>query len=135
MLIPLALDDFIKFCPWRFLDLSCGVIATSLPALATLIEERVPESWRRYHGSDRSTPKIYIGDHSNPFSKRAGGTSTSITAQRTYRDKYDEIGVVNATRDIEMANSPRSSLPAHDSERGSQSQLQHPEAAHVPKAL
>ncbi|KAL8679425.1 MAG: hypothetical protein Q9186_004302 [Xanthomendoza sp. 1 TL-2023] len=82
--------QFITILCWRNLDLTCGVLATSLPAIATLTAHHLPPSWKKYYTSDRSTPlKIYVGDQSNPLSSSKKLTSIATANQS---ERYDEIG-------------------------------------------
>ncbi|KAL8820867.1 MAG: hypothetical protein Q9223_000986, partial [Gallowayella weberi] len=74
--------QFLTILSWRHLDLTCSVLATSLPAIATLLTTHLPQSWKKYSSSDRSTPqKIYVGDQSNPLSSSKKLTSTATAEQ------------------------------------------------------
>lgn len=97
-------DEFIKVLQWRHLDLLCGVLATSLPTIASLVTHHVPQSWKKYTSSDRSTPKLYVGDQSNPLSSTRKLTSFATANQQSGRDKYDELGTggINVQHDIDL---------------------------------
>lgn len=98
------LDAQDQFVSWRFLDLVCAVIATSLPAVASIVGKtiKLPLSWEKYFSS-RGTPPVYMSHISNPFSsERPDGTGTGTGATGpagtdmkdigTNRDRYEEIG-------------------------------------------
>lgn len=127
---------------WRYLDLVCGVIVTSVPAVASLLTHHLPEKWRMYYPSEPSTPKIYVGDYSNPFSwKKSIGVHT--VDRSTNRDKYDEfsginirqdVGLENIRRDVDLESSGEG-WDDHEFKKDSQTHLQYPERIHAPRTL
>lgn len=79
------------------------MLATSLPAIAVLATQHLPESWKKYYTSDRSTPKIYVGDQSNPLSSSKKLTSIVTPNRSSDRERYDEIGPgINVQHDIDL---------------------------------
>ena len=89
-----------QFVSWRYLDLVCAVIATSLPAVASIIGKyiKLPPSWEKYFTSS-GTPPVYMSHISNPFSSERHDdgmatelTGTGIKDMGTNRSRYEESG-------------------------------------------
>ncbi|KAL8798379.1 MAG: hypothetical protein Q9182_006701 [Xanthomendoza sp. 2 TL-2023] len=118
----LSSDQYITILSWRHLDLTCAVLATSLPAIATLATTHLPPSWKKYYTSDRSTPKIYVGNHSNPLSSSKKLTSVATASQSaTGRDRYDELvghGGISVQHDIDLESLRGSEESGGEGKRG-----------------
>ena len=120
-----------KYVHWRYADLVCGIIATSLPAVAAVLGANVklPQSLSRYFSSassSRQTPLVYETKTSNPFSSEKSQTTSQ--SARTVRDKYDEFGGVNGDKEnIDLDDThgvPWTTGDHHVSNDGSQTRLQ-----------
>lgn len=108
---------------WRHVDMVCAIIATSLPAVASIAYSALPASLKKRFSSQRSTPAVFRTDISNPFSHEKGAATVPGAGKRTNRDRYE-----NETIDDEADDSGTSSSAwkkhgdrREDLESGSQS--------------
>lgn len=88
---------------WRLVDLVPAVIASSLPAVASVFSRHVklPPSLSNYlgsHGSSSESPKVFLSESSNPFTSEKSDSASFHGGGRTNRDRYEEAGGLNVFR-------------------------------------